>query len=245
MLKKIMIIMATVLLFFGGSVWAMDGNGPETLLTPPNPSYNAAKAIENAQYELATDLEEKIMIQDEHSKRRLMAIKNAGDFEDFNELLAAYAEHEQELGERLEELEGPNAEEIFGLVKESSEQKSVRLTEILEDENLPEVAREGVAKALENQEMAMDKLEEALDRAQEAHEGARNRGNQENGETPGPPEDIDPGPPADKTPGPPEGVEQGPPDDIPPGPTGDIDKGPSGNKNAPAGAGAPGGGGRP
>ncbi len=222
MLKKIMIIMVTVLLFFGGSsVSAMDGNGPETLLTPQNPSYNAAQAIENAQYEMAADLEEKIMIQDEHSKRRLMAMESAGDIDDFNELLAAYAEHEQELGERLKELEGPDAEEIFDLVKESSEQKSARLNEMLEDEDLPEVAREGVAKALENQEMAMEKLHEALKKAQEA----------------GRPDDA--GKPEDT--GKPE--DAGKPDDV--GKPDNIDTNLPGNKNAPAGAGAPGGGGRP
>ncbi len=245
MLKKGLIIMAAVLLLFGGTVWALDGSGPETGLTPEDPFYDAARAVEDAQYELTADLEERIMIQNEYSERRLAAMENAGNSDDFNELLDAYAEHERELGELLEGLDEPDFDRVYELVIESSEQKSVRLTEMLEDDELPEEAKEGAQKALDNQEKAMIKLGEALDRAQKAYEDARNRGNQENGEIPGLPEDVDAGPPADKTPGPPEGVEQGPPGDIIPGPPEGIDTGPPGNNNAPAGGGAPGGGGRP
>lgn len=237
MLKKIMIITAAVLLLFGGSVWAVDGNGPETLLTPKNPFYDAGQAIENAQYELATDLEEKIMVQDEYSKRRLAAMENAGDPEDFNELLATYAEHEQELGELLEELEGPDAEEIVGLVEESSVKKSERLDEMMVDENdLPEVARAGVDKALKNQEMAMEKLEGALKRAREAHENAgRSEGDSQTEDTGKPEDAVSPegaGKPDDT-----DSAQSGPPEDIAPGSAENINPGPPANNNGAAGGG--------
>ncbi len=233
MLKKVTIIMAAVLLLLGGSVWALDSNG-ETSLTPENPFYDAARAIEDAQYELAADLEEKIMIQNKYSERRLAALGNTGNSEDFDELLAAYTGHEQELGELLEGLDKPDFEGVYDLVIESSEQKSVRLEEIIADDSLPEGAREGAQRALENQGMAMDKLEEALARAREAYDKARSRADQDNGKTPGPPEGIEPGPPDDIPFGPPEGAGQGRPDDV----------GPPANNNAPGGS-NPGGGQRP
>ena len=248
MLKKSLIIMAAVLLVFGGTVWALDGSRPENALTPENSFYDAGRAIENAQYALAADLEEKIMIQNEYSERRLAAMENAGNSEDFEELFDAYTEHEHETEELLEEIDGdgPDFDRIYDLVIESSEQRSVRLLEMSTDEDLPEGAREGAQRALENQEMAMEKLRDALDRAQEAYDKARSRADQDNGVTPpGPPEGIEPGPPEDKTFGPPEGAGQGRPDDVNPGPPGDINPGPPGNNDNPAGGSNPGGGGRP
>jgi len=244
MLKKGLIIMAAVLLLFGGTVWALDSSGPETGLTPEDPFYDAARAVEDAQYELAADPEEKIMIQNEYSERRLAAMENARDSEDFDELLETYAEHEQEMGELLEELDEPDFDRVYELVIKSSEQKLVRLTEMLEDDELPDEAKEGAQKALDNQKMAMEKLQAALKKAEEAHDKARSRGNQENGEIPGPPEDIESGPPDGKTPELPVDDGQGPPVDVNQGPPSDINSGPPGN-DIPAGGSAPGGGRRP
>ncbi len=244
MLKKSLIILAAVLLLLGGSVWALDGNGPEILVTPENPFYDAARAIENAQFELATDLEEKIIMQNEYSERRLAALENTGNSEDFDELIDAYDEHEQEMGKLLEGVDGPDFEGVYDLVLESSEQRNVRLKKIAADENLPEGAREGARRALENQEMAMGKLEEALVRAREAYDQARSRADQDNGKTPGPPEGIEPGPPGGIEPGPPADITPGPPDGFKNGPPENIIPGPPGNNEVPPGGVAPGGGGR-
>lgn len=217
MLSKGLTITLVVLMFFGGTVLAFEGSELEETLTPEKPHYNVGRAIEDAQYELFTDLEEKILALNAFSERRLAAMQSAGNNEDFNELLGTYEEHEQEMGKVLEELEesdGLDAEHIYALVEESSEKKSTRLIEMVEDKDLPVEAVEGVERALENLEMAMSKLEEALSRAQEAHDEARSRANQDDVSESGPPEDIDFGPPDDTLPGSAEDVPAGKPEDI-------------------------------
>lgn len=208
MLKKIICMATAALFLFSGAGLVFSNEDLENPLIPGDASYQTGMAIEEAQYEIADDPEEKIGMQNEYAERRFQAIEQAFDPEDLAVLLEGYQDHEQKLGQLAMDLNEIDSDlaSVLELVEQASQQRYLRLQEMSEDESLPETAREGMKKALENQEMAMVRFAEALARAQQAREAARDRAGQGNDQTPGPTEDITPGPPADDTPGPPSGV---------------------------------------
>lgn len=250
MLKKSLFMVIVFLMLFGGTTSVFSESAYDYPLAPGDPIYQAGLALEAAQYELVANLEEKIRMQNEYAERRLDAMEQADDPEDLVILLDSLNEHEQEIEDIIDGLDEFDAEKIFDLVQEANKQKSVRLMEMVEDENLPEEARNGAAQALANQEMAMEKLKGALAKAQQAREAARSQSGQEYDPVPGPPEGVTPGQPDNGQQGPPDDeqqgkpdVKQGPPDDVQQGPPEDLPQGPP--QGIPAGGGASGGAGRP
>jgi hypothetical protein len=256
MIKKLCFLAIAFMLILSGSVWANDEGDSGGNLIPDDLTYETVFAYETAQYDLVKDLKEKIGMQNEFAERRLRALealKMVNNQVALETVLNAFQSSELELLSLVEDLDSSDLDTAADLVMKASEQRMVRLAEKSEDESLPEQARNGMKKALENQEMAMNKFREALQVAQQARETAGqpedlpagSTGNATPGSpnetTPGIPPEVSPGPPVNVTPGPPEGITPGLPVEVTPGPPKDINPGLPANVNP----GPPGGGNRP
>ncbi len=272
MIKKFYFLSIALLLFVSGSVLANDAGDSGNSLMPDDISYGTVLAYETAQYDLVKDLKEKIGMKNEFAERRLRALEvleMVNNQVALEAVLNAFQSSEVELLSLVEELDSSDLETVAALVIEASEQRMMRLEEKSEDETLPEEARNGMKKALENQEMAMEKFQGALQMAQEARDiagpsediPAGSTGvvipGSPNETTPGIPPEVSPGPPVSVTPSPPEeitpelpvrttpfppkDITPGLPANVTPGPPEGVNSGPPANINP----GPPGGGNRP
>ncbi len=181
MLKKSFTVVIIFMFLFMAS--ALGAEGEVETATPEDPLFDTVRSLEDAQYDLAEDEEEKVALQDEFAERRLDALDEMEEAEAelIEEVLEDYMNHERELGQILEGMDGPNAEALIALVDKASEKRGQRLAQNLEREDLPEEAREGMQRALANQEMAREKMKAALERAQNLREAAKEAG-QERGD---------------------------------------------------------------
>ena len=174
-MKKTMIIFVASLLTLGGAALAAQETG---LILPDNPLYHAGNALEEAQADISENAVEQVVLRNERVGKKLALLEEVtreGKPEFVDQLLEEFDEQNRNLREALDGVGGPDAEKIYELVTEANKQRSERLEEMIADDSLPQEARDGVAKALENQEQAMMKMQEGLDRAQEAREKASQR----------------------------------------------------------------------
>lgn len=173
MFKKsfVSLLIALFIMGIGGGILAGEGDDP---VGPENPLYNAARGVEESQIDLVNTASEKAAFQNEFAERRMAAIENADYMAeaDLEELLGDLNGHERALGLLLEGMSGPDAEEIIALVDEASKKRGEKLENMSKNENLPQSARDGMKRALENQEEARKKMADALREAQQKREAA-------------------------------------------------------------------------
>jgi hypothetical protein len=172
MKKKVLCIVLGLTLLFAGQAFAEED---VEVVNPDSELYDTTREMEDAEYDLTEDTGEKILLQDQYAGERLdeteIALEN-GDQETSEELLEDYNEHVQERDKNIEEAKaaGEDITEVETVVAENSKKRSENLSALLEREDLPEGAKAGITKALENQEKAMQKLESAQEKAEAARQ---------------------------------------------------------------------------
>ena len=185
MIKKIALIcVLSLLLSSAGLVFAGNNSNPESPLYPLRglveegimglTQGNAEKALEAVRF-AENRLE---MLEEEVEKGR----------PDFVDLLLqeneAYMNEAQNQIENAEENEyDENLEKAIEQVSAAHERRQARLQDMIDNKDIPEAAKDGMGRAMENQVRAFENFMNAMDKAQEAREnGEEENGNGENEE---------------------------------------------------------------
>jgi len=176
MIKGFALIL-TVSLILGSVALAEEGSETEEkdVLMPDDFTYEIGQLVEEAQYELSEDAAEQAEQQNEFAERRMIALQGDKNGEHVVSLLEQIEKHEGRLCRALEALaangeesldeEEGLVEEIMERVEEATRKRSERLGELADDESMPEGARAGASRAIENQENARRKAFEAMENA--------------------------------------------------------------------------------
>lgn len=186
MIKKIAVICAlSLLLSSAGLVYASNNSTPDSSL------YQLKGLIEDSVMELTQDkvqtaewalafAESRMnMLEDELENGRPDFVE---DLLAENEALVRRAE--AEINDAPED-QG-NLEETIQKVTDAHERRTARLQDIIDNKDIPDVAKEGIAKAMENQENAYQNFLRAMQKAQDALQNGQQEdngnGGLENGE---------------------------------------------------------------
>lgn len=169
-MKKIITSITVGLLFIGGNSYAAE---EQEIINPDSELYDTSRLIEEAEYELTEDNGEKALLQDEYADKRLSEAEMAfdeGDEQKAGELMEDYNEHMQEIEENIEAAKeaGDDISKVEEIVAENSQKRFENLQALLEREDLPEAAKLGIKRALENKKMAQQRFSEALKKAEAA-----------------------------------------------------------------------------
>ena len=185
MIKKIALIcVLSLLLSSAGLVFA-----GETTTTPESPLYSVIELIENTVMELTDGNVETASWALQFADEKINMLENEaanGRPAFVDELIT----RNEELMERAkaEISSAPGDQEELGQAVERYEEAHVRrtskLTEILGRDDLPDGAKDGIEKAMGNQENAYENFMSAMEKAQEARQNGEENGNEEpnNGE---------------------------------------------------------------
>ncbi|SDM18569.1 DUF5667 domain-containing protein [Sediminibacillus halophilus] len=170
-----------LLLLFAGNVYAAED---ETAVDPNSELYDTSRVIEEAEYELTEENSEKALLQDEYADDRLNEAEvslDKGDEANAEELLEDYEEHVKQAEEDMEAAKenGEDISTVEETLVENSQKRSENLRALLEREDLPEEAKAGIAKALENQQKAEQNYLAARKKAEEAQEVAQEEAQEE------------------------------------------------------------------
>lgn len=172
-MKKIITCALVGCLLMGGVVYANEYNNVNT----ESELYETARLIEETEYELTEAYDGRALIQDEFADKRLEELEEAinnGNEEIIERLIEDINEHIEEIEKNVEEaIENGSDTEVETIIAERSMQLGENLRLLLEREELPQQAKEGIAKALENQERAMQRRQDAQERREQARERAR------------------------------------------------------------------------
>ncbi|OIJ22395.1 hypothetical protein BKP45_07095 [Anaerobacillus alkalidiazotrophicus] len=169
-MKKIITSITVGLLLIGGNSYSAE---EQEIIKPDSELYDTSRLIEEAEYELTEDNGEKALLQDEYADKRLSEAEMAfdeGDEQKAEELMEDYNEHMQEIEENIEAAKeaGDDISKVEEIVAENSQKRFENLQALLEREDLPEAAKLGIKKALENKKMAQQRFSEALKKAEAA-----------------------------------------------------------------------------
>jgi len=165
-----------VFLFFGSAVYAEE---QQEVVSPESELYKIVRLMEDIEYEYTEDYGEKALLQDEYADKRLLEVEEllTSDNEEASEaILKDYSKHIQEVQQNLNEARRRG--DVIGiesLVAQKFAKRTEHLTALLQREGLPLQAREGITKALANQENARQRFTDALLKAREAREQANLR----------------------------------------------------------------------
>ncbi|MDR5658853.1 DUF5667 domain-containing protein [Serpentinicella sp. ANB-PHB4] len=179
-MKKLIVTSMVGVLLISGTVYADE---QQEVLTPESELYETIRLIENNEYELTEAYEEKALLQDEYADRRLEEMEEVlkeEDQEAAERLIEDYNEHIEEINKNLELGRGLGNDitNVESLVAQNSLKRSENLSTLLEREDIPEEAKEGISKAIENQNQVSERLAEALEKASQAREQAEERANE-------------------------------------------------------------------
>lgn len=179
-MKKIITGAVLGSLLIGGAAYSAN-EASEEVLTPDSELFSASVLMEDAEYDLTEELDDKVLLQNDFADKRLIAlekVKAAGNEHAYEILLDRFNKHVQEMESQLEEAKEDryDVSEIEAIVAEKSARRGENLALLLEREDLPDVAKEGIAKALENQAKAMERFAAAQLKAQEARGNGEGNG---------------------------------------------------------------------
>ena len=185
MIKKIAVVcVLSLLLSSAGLVFAGSNSNPESPLYPLRglveegimglTQGNAAKALEALRF-----AESRLDLLDEEVE------KGRPDFVDLllqeNEVYINEAQNQIESAEENDYDE--NLEKAIEQVSAAHDRRQARLKDMIDNKDIPEAAKAGMGRALENQERAFENFMEAMEKAIEAREnGEEENGNGENEE---------------------------------------------------------------
>lgn len=199
MLRKCLIITVVLLMTCGGVLYAGESEGEAGIILPSDKVYDWGCFVEETLLDLSDVDLDKVEKMNEFAERRLKALENLPEeeYEEYvEELIEEVKEYEKSLVDELEMIEDGDIEAVMELTQKASERRGERLSEIAEDETMPEGAREGARTALENQAMAGEKAESAAERSVQARENRKQqelRGENTQEQREGVKPDIEPG----------------------------------------------------
>ena len=162
MRKTAAIVMALAMLASFALVAVAEEAPPPVL--PGDGLLTAVSALEDAQSQTSEGLAEQALLENAFANRRVEALGLAlasGNAEGLGVqvLMDLLAEHEGNLGQviaamaRGEDLP-PESEGVLEAIEADAKERGWRLVEIVADDEMPEVARDGAQKALDNMEAA-------------------------------------------------------------------------------------------
>ncbi len=164
-MKKVTIIGVVLLLVLGSAVAVLAGE--EEVF--PAGKYLAARSLENAQFEMASDGLEQALMQNAFANRRVDALEKLVGLARAAEVTAGTEGRGHEVVSLLKDLEGheralgdllgrfvPDGDADLDAVEEEMKERGWRLRELISDDYdyMPEGARAGAQKALDNMERA-------------------------------------------------------------------------------------------
>lgn len=185
-----------VIILLSGTVFAEDSGIEENneVVAPDSELYDTTRLIEENEYELTESNSEKALIQSDNADKRITEVENMleeGNPEIIEELMEDYNKKLNTIEENLQiaaEKQEQGIADIEKLVMEKSAERNKNLTSLLGREDLPQQAKAGITRALENQQRAMQHLaeamrkrEEALQRAEQARENAQKKAEEARG----------------------------------------------------------------
>ncbi len=176
MVKRTVILAFAIIFLFAGASRAVEANDFNGYLDPGDLIYDAAVAIEFAQYKLSSNPEEKIMILNKSKERTLILIKQTEDRGKLAVLLEDFSERDNEFWKFWESLGEEDALLVAEVILNINKQIGAYLQSIIENSDLPESVMSGMEKTLEkaqgNQDNAREGLEIASAKAQIVREEA-------------------------------------------------------------------------
>ncbi|RPF54123.1 hypothetical protein EDC24_1312 [Aquisalibacillus elongatus] len=177
MKKMISTVVLSAILLVGTLVAAAED---QSALSPDSEVYDFSRILEDAEYELTEEEAQKVLLQNQYADERITEaelVLEEGDSEKSQELLEDYEEHLNEISQVVAEMKEneKDSSEVEEVVAEKSVERNSELQDLLEKEDLPEEAKEGISQAIDNQEKAMENLAEAQEKAREAQEQAEEK----------------------------------------------------------------------
>ncbi len=176
MAKRVFIAVLTIVLLFTGASGAVGGNGLKGYLEPGDLIYDAAVAVEFAQFGLSSSPEERVMILNKSKERTLALINETQDRGKLAILLEDFSENDNEFWKFWESLGDEDALLVAEIILDINEQRGAQLQSIIENSDLPEsvgrVMEETLKMAQGNQDDAREELEIASAKAQIVREEA-------------------------------------------------------------------------
>lgn len=165
MLKKTFVVLLALTLLLSTAAFASE---QEVNIFPGKGLLQAMRSIQEAQGRLVESAGEKAAIFTQTAEQRLAFLENPGENHRYCAALAGdLANYERRLGQTLEEAKGgPDADRVVALVEADTVRRGERLRAMLEAEDIPDEAKEGIQQALKNQARAMEHCREALRKAE-------------------------------------------------------------------------------
>ena len=170
-MKKALVIVIALAMLASLTVVAMAEKPAEPVI-PGDDDFSTMVAMERAQVETSEGLPEQALIENDCAKKRLAVLEHAqaqiGDdefgYEVLAELMSYLEEGEENLGHIIAQMaqekndsEGSDNKEVLENITNNSKERGWRLEEIVEDDGMPEGAREGAQRALDNMKAAAEK----------------------------------------------------------------------------------------
>ncbi|KHF38704.1 DUF5667 domain-containing protein [Halalkalibacter okhensis] len=181
-MKKLVIATTVCLLLVAGVVHA---NQEKDIVSPESELYETVRVIEETTIELTKDPGEKTLLEDEYAKNRLLEAEEmlaVGNEEAAESSIDDYNEHMDAIEKNLAEAKerGKDISEVEVIINENMEKRSENLRSLLDRDDIPEQAKAGITKAIENQAKAKQRAEEARSQARAKGNGAsQEKGKQE------------------------------------------------------------------
>lgn len=172
MSRKHLIALMLVLLLLAGPLKVSGTDYPDSTITIDDLVYDAVLSIEASQLNLTDNPEEQVKILHASTEKLLSLIKQTKDRKKLSLLLDDYQKSDNRIWELWESLEGDEAQLVANIMLDIKEERASRLELLAENQFLPEQARQGLSRAIENQQKAMEKQEEALEKARKTRERA-------------------------------------------------------------------------
>lgn len=150
----------------------------DEVTTPDQPTYDTVRAYEDAQVDVTEDVRNQAALESGFAERRVTEIQGAakkGKPEFVTDLVSDYEELMQSAQGKIEAARagGKDVTDVENLVAERFGNAGKKLEELLE-RDLPEQAKAGIRKALNNQQRAFENFQKAMEKARGAGENAGN-----------------------------------------------------------------------
>ncbi|WP_332628511.1 DUF5667 domain-containing protein [Halalkalibacter flavus] len=181
-MKKIVIAITVSFILVAGVVYA---NEEREIVSPESELYETVRIIEETAIELTKDTSEKTLLEDQYAEQRLLEAEEmfaVGNEDAGEKSLEDYSEHIEKIEKNIAVAKGngKDVSEVESIVYENMEKRSENLLALLDRDDLPEQAKAGITKALDNKEKAKQRAEEARNRASAGRDnsnGAKGNGN--------------------------------------------------------------------
>ncbi|PKR78086.1 hypothetical protein CEY16_09215, partial [Halalkalibacillus sediminis] len=161
--QLLFLVLGTGLFVGGGHVFADE---TEEVVRPDSELYDTTRIMEEVEYDLTEDTSDKAILQDQYATKRLkesQVAMESGDLETSEQLLEESNLSAEQADADLTEAKSSgddNAEEVEKSLSASLEERTKELTKLLEREDLPEEARQGISNAIKQVEHVVQRAKQ-------------------------------------------------------------------------------------